>query len=64
VTHTALATGGGAPPAPSNTADDTTQIVPVRVAHTAIPTLQDAMLVLLSLCMLALAAWRLRGRGA
>ena len=64
VTNTALATGGGAPPAPSNTANDTTQIVPVQVAHTAIPTLQDAMLALLSLWMLALAAWRLRSRGA
>jgi choice-of-anchor C domain-containing protein len=60
VTNTAVATGGGAPPAPSNTANDTTQIVPAQLVHTAIPTLQNAMLALLSLCLLSLAVLRLR----
>ena len=64
VTNTALATGGGAPPAPSNTANDATQIAPAQIVHTAIPTLQDAMLALLSLCLLSLAALRLRNRRA
>jgi choice-of-anchor C domain-containing protein len=59
LTNTATATGGGAPPAPSNTATDTTQVLVVLVV---IPTLQESMLALLALCLLAAAGWALRTR--
>jgi choice-of-anchor C domain-containing protein len=61
LTNTAVAAGGGAPPAPSNTATDTTQILGVLVV---IPTLQESTLAMLALCLLALAGWTLRSRRA
>jgi choice-of-anchor C domain-containing protein len=65
VINTAVASGGGAPPSPSNTAADATQIsggAPVTPA--TIPTLQESMLVLLALCLLAAAGRTLRNRRA
>jgi choice-of-anchor C domain-containing protein len=61
LTNTAIASGGGAPPAPSNTATDTTQILGILVA---IPALQESTLAMLALCLLALAGWTLRSRRA
>jgi uncharacterized repeat protein (TIGR01451 family) len=61
LTNTAVASGGGAPPAPSNTATDTTQILGVLVA---VPTLKESTLAMLALCLLALAGWTLRSRRA
>jgi choice-of-anchor C domain-containing protein len=58
LTNTAVATGGGAP-APSNIANDVTLILGVLVT---IPALQESMLALLALCLLAAAGWMLRDR--
>jgi uncharacterized repeat protein (TIGR01451 family) len=65
VINTAVASGGGAPPAPGNTANDPTQIAGAPpVTPATIPTLQESMLALLTLCLLAAAGWTLRTRRA